>query len=148
MDRFREIINENPELTACREELEEAGFGMDLATLSMGNGKLLVRGSLAMRTIAALQKRAHITGSLLTSSDLVVSQELKATVLEQIQRLAPRTNRVCWTEALDLSPSIRSRRTFLDDGVASSSSIPITCSSTDAHIGPHSNPRVRSGQAA
>ena len=32
-DRFREIIHGNPELAACRDELKETGFGVDLGAL-------------------------------------------------------------------------------------------------------------------
>ena len=65
-DRFYEIINENLELVACRQELEAAGFSVDLGVQNLGNGKLLVPVELAERAIDALRKRQRQTGKFLT----------------------------------------------------------------------------------
>jgi len=65
-DRFYEIINENLELAACRQELEAAGFSVDLGVQNLGNGKLLVPVELAERAIDALRKRQRQTGKFLT----------------------------------------------------------------------------------
>jgi hypothetical protein len=145
-DKFRQIIHENPELDACRNELEESGYGTDLGALGFGNGKLLVRAGLAARTIAALQQRCH-AGELLTSSHIVVSQEFKALVLEQVQRQAPRFNRIVSSEVLELGPGIGNRSTFIELSAASSSSSAVTQSSTDARFGACANPRKRSRQS-
>ena len=93
-DRFYEIINENLELAACRQELEAAGFSVDLGVQNLGNGKLLVPVELAERAIDALRKRQRQTGKFLTSSDVVVTPELKAAVCEQVERRAARKNPV------------------------------------------------------
>merc|ERR1712154_82961 len=98
----------------------------------------LVRADLAQRAIAALQWRCRAKGTVLTSSDVVVSQELRATVLEQVQRGAPRINRVAWSELLELGPDIRTRRTFIELSAGSSSSSTVTRSLTDVHLGGHS----------
>lgn len=145
-DSFHKIICQNEELAACREELEEAGYPTDLALLGLGNGKLLVRAGLAERAIAALRLRCRATRQTLTSSDLVVSQELKPVVLEQIHLRAPRVNQLAWSEVLEPSPGVRSHRTFVDLGVASSASSAVTRSSTDAHLGFGANHRKRSRQ--
>ena len=68
-DRFYEIINENLELAACRQELEAAGFSVDLGVQNLGNGKLLVPVELAERAIDALRKRQRQTGKRMVSGD-------------------------------------------------------------------------------
>jgi len=146
-DRFREIIQENPELVSCRNELENSGFGTDLGVLGLGNGKLLVRADLVQQTITALQQHCHTKGKLLTASDIVVSSELKPIVLEQIQRGAPRVNRVVSSEILTLGPCTRVRNTFVELSAASSCSNSATQSSTDAHLGKNTNPRKRSNES-
>ena len=57
-DRFYEIINENLELAACRQELEAAGFSVDLGVQNLGK--------LAERAFDALRKRQRQTGKFLT----------------------------------------------------------------------------------
>merc|ERR1740123_2141256 len=84
-DRFREIICGNPELAACRDELELAGYDVDLGVRGLGNAKLLVRASLASRVIKALEWQCHKEKQQLTSSDVVVSKEFKPILLEQLQ---------------------------------------------------------------
>merc|ERR1719375_953412 len=66
-DRFRDIFLRNAELDACREDLCEAGYDVDLGLQGLGSGKLLVRKCLAERTIRALRLRE----AKLKASDVV-----------------------------------------------------------------------------
>ena len=129
-----------------REALEEVGFSMDLGLVGLGNGKLIVRADLAKRTITALGWRCRMKGSLLTSSDIVVSSEYKSVILEEVRRQAPRVNPVAWTEPLDLGPNIETKHTFLEP-LASGSSGTEICSSTDARLGICDNPRKKARKA-
>ena len=79
-DRFREIVQENAELAACREALLKAGFDTDLGLYGLGPGKLLVRAELAQRVVEALRRRCAAKRRFLTSRDIAVSAEFKATV--------------------------------------------------------------------
>merc|ERR1712113_746819 len=118
------------ELTSCREGLEEAGFSTDLGLARLGKGKMLVRTDLATRTIEALQSYCRENGEL-TSSDVVVSQEYKVTLLEQIKSLAPRVNDIAWTQPLQLRPLIEVKSTFIEGFTSSGSSGGVTRSSSD-----------------
>jgi len=142
-DRFQSIINENVELKSCREDLEEAGYSTDLGLYGLGAGKLLVHARLAERAIEALKRLASAENYKFRATDVVVSRELKAIVLEQVERLAPRNNPIRRCQPLALF-SIRTARTFLEfHSGASISSGAVTHSSTDAHLGTQSNPRLR-----
>merc|ERR1711920_402577 len=107
----------------------------------LGNGKLLVRPDLAQRTVEALHRYCRENGPL-TSSDIVVSQETKNLLLEQVEFLAPRVNDIAWTQPLQLSPLIEVKNTFIDGFASSSSSGNVTRSTTDTHVA-CSNPRKR-----
>jgi len=144
-DRFRDIIINNEELAACRNQLEQAGFSVDLGSTELGPAKLLVRADLAWRVIMALRWRSSDQQeNKLCLRDVVVSQELKAVLLEEVSRLAKRANPVVREETLELWPCLRARHTFAEFGVSSSSSSVTAHSSTDAHLGTGRNPRKRS----
>lgn len=142
-DRFRDIINTNPELASCREELAEAGYDIDLGVCNLGAGKLLVRAGLAQRAISALHQLCVTRGHVLKASEVAVSTELKHVLLEQVERLAPRVN-MFTSETLRLGPLIIEARSFAAPTEASSSSVTATNSSTNAHLGPGCNPRKKS----
>jgi hypothetical protein len=143
-DRFREIVSENPALASCRDELLEAGYDTDLGVYGLGPGRLLVRAGLAQRTIDALRQRYRANNRFLKASNIVVSSEVKITLLEQVEQLAPRVNPVLNREVLELEPPdsrVVEKRTFATLTSASSSSVSATNSSTDVHIGASFNPR-------
>jgi hypothetical protein len=123
-DRFREILLESPELGACRRDLEQAGFDIDLGSLQLGDGKLLVRADLAWRVVMALRQRQRQRGDTLRLTDVVVSQEFKSTVLEEIRKRAPRINNVS-EERLELGPIVRKKRTFVEMSRTTESSISV-----------------------
>ncbi len=144
-DRFRDIFLENPELALVRTRLQEAGYSVDLGSVTnLGPAKLLVRPALVPRVLRALQLRSRTSGEKLRLWDVIVADELKFTVLEEVWRLSPRENRVRCEELLELEPGIRNRNTFAELGDASSSSAATALqSSTDAHLGSKRNPRKR-----
>lgn len=124
-DRFREIICQNPELASCRDDLREGGFDTDLGTYGLGKGRLLVPARLAQRAISALFQHCASTGSVLTSSDIVVSQELNSIVRQQVAMLAPRINPVVHEYLLPLcprEPRVKSSHTRVELVSSSSSS--------------------------
>merc|ERR1712048_1428620 len=135
-DRFRQIIVQNPELALCRDQLETLGFSSDLANYGFKYGNLLVQPDLAWQTINAL-----FWGRFeLRSSDIVVSQELKAIVLEEVLKHAPRANPVMDEVTIQLAPEINNRKTFVDMREPSPSSNVTAHSSTDAHLGLEASP--------
>ena len=140
-DRFWEIVNENFELKSCRDELEEEGYNTDLGVYGLGSGKL--------QAIEALHQRVRASDCSLrhSSSNIVVSTELKVTLLEQVKRLARRVNPVVRSEILELGPRILDDHSIAAVAAAPASSDTATNSSTDAHIGPWCNPRKRAGKA-
>jgi hypothetical protein len=146
-DRFRDIINTNPELASCRKELVHAGYDIDLGVCNLGAGKLLVRAGLAQRSISALHHLCVTRGHMTKASEVAVSSELKQVLLEQVERSAPRMNKFT-SETLKLGPLIIEARSFAATAEASSSSVTGTNSSTDAHLGPGCNPRKKAQVAS
>jgi len=128
-------------LAACRADLEKAGYDVDLGLVGLGPGKMLVSASLASRTIMALKYFCWCRGSLLKASEVVVSQEFKDMVLEQVNLHAPRINPLLSCEPLDLGPKMSCKGTFVDF-VSSSSSSP-TVMSSDGPCSSSTNPRKR-----
>jgi len=143
-DGFRDIITENPELAACREQLEQSGYSVDLASMGLGPAKLFVRPELAWRVVHALALLCRERSMPLRSTEVIVNQEFKPIVLEAVRLRSPRRpNPLVHEEPLELSPPIRTRNTFVDIGSESASSSLRTRSSTDAHLPEVQNPRRR-----
>jgi len=146
-DRFRQIIIDNPVLASCQEQLQEAGYSMDLGCVQpeLGSAKLLVRPDQVWRVIHALQWRLIKKPMRLKASDVIVSSEFKEILVEEVHRQAPRANPVVHEECLPLGPRVQARHTFLDVTTSSTSGCPTVHSSTDAHLGLKQNPRKRKG---
>lgn len=140
-DAFREIITENPELAACREQLEQSGYSVDLASMGLGPAKLLVRPELAWRVVQALALRCRERSMPLRITEVIVNQEFKPIVLEAVRLRSRRGNPLVHEELLELSPPIHIRRTFAEIGTDSASSSTRTRSTTDAHLPEVQNPR-------
>lgn len=112
-------------MACCCDDLEEAGFDTDLGTYGLGKGRLLVPARLAQRAIGALRRHCETTGYVSTSSDVVVSQELKSIFCEQVAMMDPRINRLVRTHQLLLGPRephVQIRKTFAELVASSSSS--------------------------
>ncbi len=72
----------------------------------------------------ALRQRQRQRGDTLRLTDVVVSQEFKSTVLEEIRKRAPRINNVS-EERLELGPIVRKKRTFVEMSRTTESSISV-----------------------
>ena len=94
-EKFNEIFMESTEFKACRDALEDKGFSSDLSVHGLGRAKLLVRADLAWATLGKLKEIVDPRPEAklcLRSTDIVVSPDHKAHVLEVVKRLSPR----CW----------------------------------------------------
>ncbi len=142
--KFRDVFLENPELASSRRALEDAGWNVDLGAVhpELGPAKLLVRPAVVPRVLRALQQRFRESREVLRLSDVIVADECKTMVLDEVRRLGP-GNRIRIEEVLELGPEILSRHTFAELSGSSWSGVTATQSSTDAHLGWRTNPRKR-----
>jgi len=134
---LRNIIVENPELAAYREQLEQSGYSVDLASMGLGPAKLLVRPELAWRVVHVLVLLCRERNMTLRITEVIVNQGFNLMVFGGCAPAVPTSESACAQAPIDI------QNTFVEIGSELASSSLRTRSSTDAHLPEVQNPRRR-----